>query len=117
MCQSFTYLEAKVGLHDEFYTVAFQAGCQLLPLRDGEACTEMWNRYFITIDWVHIVFSSKIVAHEMRNDLVSVKVKVDPLSRRSALRALQQGSVKLTGCTKKYARGLELQENIPFSSE
>src|SRR3954465_901887 len=85
-------LEAHVGLDDELNACCDQLVCQLLPGRHWEYQTKMAYRNVVTVHQIGVPMSR--VGRKMRDDLVSVKVEVDPVRRGTAFRATQQSTIE-----------------------
>src|SRR3954469_24798260 len=54
----------------------------------------MAHRHVVAVDHIGVAMSR--IWRKMRDDLVSVKIKVDPLRRGTAFRATQQSTIKGT---------------------
>src|SRR6185369_7217341 len=87
-------LEADVRLDDELDACCNQLVCKFLPRRHWQDQTKMSNRNVVTIHHIRVPMSG--VRRKMRNDLVSVEIKIDPFRRRTAFRATQQPAVERT---------------------
>ena len=71
--------EAKVRFDDEFHASIAKALGKFFELVIFQACSEVSDWHFITIDWVEKVLSAIVFSNPVTNKLVTIKVIILPL--------------------------------------
>jgi hypothetical protein len=96
--------EAGVGFDDKFDIGRADAFGQLLPVGGGEDDAEVGDGDFMAVDWIGvggIAMARCGGGFEMRDDLVTVEIEVDPVVGAAAFGAGEDGAVEV-------ARGVEV---------
>jgi len=86
-------LEADMGLDDETDAGRSQLVSQFLPFGHRQHHAKMAHRHIVAIHCAGVAVSG-LVRAQMRNDLVTVEIEINPLGRGTAFGAAQQTAVK-----------------------
>jgi hypothetical protein len=86
-------LEANIRFNHELRARRLQFFRQRCPLRHGQECAEMAHGDAVSIDGVGCA-AARFSRREMRHDLMTVEVEVDPVRSAAAFGATQQTAVE-----------------------
>jgi hypothetical protein len=88
-------LEANVRLDDEFGVRSLEPVGERVPLAHAENDAEMATRHIVAIDVARFCHRA-FVGRQMRHNLVSIKIEINPMIGRTSFFATEQIEVELS---------------------